>query len=91
MKVPKNISAEKLTESLKKLGYEIIRRENNHITVSASITYVKENEEDNETIIHFLTFPDHSPIKPVTLSAIAGDVAMHHKQKKTAILELLYG
>ncbi len=53
MKTPRDISGAELTKKLTKLGYGISRQKRSHIRIS------KETEKGT----HYLTIPNHSPIK----------------------------
>jgi predicted RNA binding protein YcfA (HicA-like mRNA interferase family) len=80
MKLPRNLTAVELTNSLKKFGYEVSRQKGSHIR----LTTLSHGE-------HHLTIPNHSPIKLGTLSAILGDVAKHFNLSKDEALKKLLG
>ncbi len=87
MKFSKQISADELVDILKNLGYEISNRQENHIRLTATV----EDKVAGTTSIHNITVPDNNPIRPVTLSAIVGELASHHWKTKEKVAQLLFG
>jgi len=80
LKLPRDLDGEKLCGLLAKYGYVPTRKTGSHIRLTSS-------ERGTE---HHITIPDHSPLKPGTLSSILGDVANYLKiEKKTLIKNLL--
>ncbi|BAU56268.1 type II toxin-antitoxin system HicA family toxin [Mucilaginibacter gotjawali] len=65
MKTPRNLSAQELIKILAKYGYEITRQKGSHIRL------VKQSEKGS----HYVTIPNHNPIKLGTLSSIISDIA----------------
>jgi predicted RNA binding protein YcfA (HicA-like mRNA interferase family) len=80
MKVPRDISAEKLIQALSKLGYQVTRQKGSHVRLTAKI-----NSEENH-----LTIPIHSPIKIGTLNKILKDITEQNKMNKEELLEKLF-
>lgn len=87
MKFSKQISADELVVILKNLGYEITNRQDGHIRLTAAI----EDTVAGTTTLHHITIPDNNPIRPVTLSAITGELASHHWKTKEKVAQLLFG
>jgi predicted RNA binding protein YcfA (HicA-like mRNA interferase family) len=65
-KIPVNLYGRDLVQRLKRLGYEKVRQEGSHIT----LTTLQGGE-------HHAYVPDHKPIKVTTLRRILKDVAAH--------------
>lgn len=80
MRLPRNISGSDLIRSLKKLGYITSRQAGSHIRLTT---------EQNG--IHYITIPNHDPIKIGTLSAILNDVSSHFNKTKGELIEMLWG
>lgn len=87
MKFAKQFSAEEFVAALSKLGYEISNRQENHIRLTVTI----EDASKEIKHIHHLTIPDDDPIRPVTLSAVLGEMTSHHRKSKETIAQLLFG
>jgi predicted RNA binding protein YcfA (HicA-like mRNA interferase family) len=66
MKIPRDISSDKLISALKKMGYVVTRQKGSHIRIST---------QDGE---HHETIPKHNPIKVKTLHSILKSIANHH-------------
>ena len=78
MKLPRDVSAERLVLALRKLGYEPVRQTGSHIRVRTM-----QNGEYHETV------PCHSPLKAGTLNSILRNIAAHHQLTRDQLLELL--
>lgn len=65
MKTPRDLSAQELIKILGKYGYEVSRQKGSHIRLV--------RQTDNGA--HYITVPNHNPIKLGTLSSIIADVA----------------
>ena len=79
MRIPRDISSRKLTQLLKKFGYQISRQKGSHIRLT---TFV-EGE-------HHITIPNHNPIRLGTLSSILFEVADHFKKTKEEIANEIF-
>jgi predicted RNA binding protein YcfA (HicA-like mRNA interferase family) len=66
MKIPRNCSGQELIKALKVYGYEPVRQNGSHITVTTQL-----NGE------HHIAIPNHNPIKIGTLNGIVSRVADH--------------
>ena len=71
MKLPRDISAKKLTKSVLPSRYVVTKQKGSHIRLKAA---------SNE--VHLITISNHNPVKPVTLSSTFGDIAAHFKLTK---------
>ena len=76
MKIPRDMSGEKLAKLLSKYGYHITRQTESHMRLTA---------ERNGG--HHITIPKNKPLKIGTLSAILNDVSEHLKVSKEDILK----
>ena len=68
MKVPRDVSGERLVKALRQLGYEMNRQRGSHIRVTT-----QRNGEHHEVV------PNHNPIRIGTLTGILKSVAEHHR------------
>ena len=80
MKIPRDITGQELIKKLKPFGYDIKRQKGSHIRL-----YKAKAPE------HYITIPDHNPIKVGTLSNILGEIAMYLNKDKKELVELLFG
>ncbi|NOX89161.1 MAG: type II toxin-antitoxin system HicA family toxin [Calditrichaeota bacterium] len=80
MKIPRNISAAQLVNSLKKIGYSITRQRGSHIRLSIEL----------DQKIHHITIPNHNPIKIGTLNNILNDLSAFHKIDKSKLISKLF-
>jgi predicted RNA binding protein YcfA (HicA-like mRNA interferase family) len=78
MKLPRDLTGQKLAKSLEKLGYTIDRQTGSHIRLTT-----QENGE------HHVTVPNHSPIKLGTLNAILKDIAQHFSIDRDELIKKL--
>ena len=78
MKLPRNVSGAALQKSLRRLGYEAVRRRGSHVRITTQV-----NGEHHEVI------PLHSPIRAKTLSGILKSIARHHGMSVEDLLEAL--
>lgn len=79
MKLPRDLDARQLIQALARLGYHATRQTGSHIRLACSAPTP-----------HVLTVPNHSPIKPGTLSAILSEVAAHHRIEKSTLIDKLF-
>jgi len=80
MRMPRDISGKDIIRALKIYGYQVIRQNGSHITVTTQ----REGE-------HHLTIPNHDPIKLGTLNGIISQVSNHFKQSKEDVVRQLFG
>ena len=81
MKIPRDISADKLIKSLEDFGYKITRQKGSHIRLSKT-----HNSER-----HNITIPKHNPIKIGTLNNILIEVSNFHNISKQELIRQLFG
>ncbi len=79
MKTPRDISGKELVKALRIFGYEFIRQNGSHIT----ITTLKNGE-------HHLAIPNHNPIKTGTFNGIISQVSQHFGLTKNEVLNKLF-
>jgi predicted RNA binding protein YcfA (HicA-like mRNA interferase family) len=78
MKLPRDVSGPDLVQALRKLGYQTTRQKGSHIRVTTG-----------QMGQHHEVIPNHSPIKPGTLSGILKSIAVHHKMTVEELLNAL--
>ena len=78
MKTPRDLAGAELAKALRKLGYVITRQSGSHLRITT-----QEGGEHHEVI------PNHCPIKIGTLKSILRNVAAHHRETVSGLLELL--
>jgi predicted RNA binding protein YcfA (HicA-like mRNA interferase family) len=76
VKLPRNLNAQKLIRSLKRIGYIKTRQTGSHIR----LTRTSNNGE------HHITIPSHSPIKISTLNNILQNVSKHLNISKDELI-----
>lgn len=64
MKIPRDVSGERLVRALQRLGYEVVRQDGSHIRLVFA-----------ERPAHKVTVPRHNPIKVGLLQALLKEVA----------------
>lgn len=79
MKLPRDLTGQKLAKCLETLGYAIDRQTGSHIRLTT-----QENGE------HHVTIPNHSPIKIGTLNAILKDIANHFESDRDELIRKLF-
>ena len=79
MKIPRDISGEKLVGLLHKYGYEKTRQTGSHIRLTTQ-----------KNGVHNITIPNHKELRVGTLSSIINDVAEHFGEAKEDILKALF-
>ncbi len=79
MKLPRDLTGQKLANALEKLGYVIDRQAGSHIRLTT--------QEHGE---HHVTLPNHSPIKIGTLNAILRDIANHFESDRDELIKRLF-
>ena len=79
MKLPRDVSASALEQSLKKaFGYTFTRQIGSHCRLTTS-----------EKGVHHITLPAHNPLKPGTLRSILREVASRQNLTTDEVLSLL--
>jgi len=79
MKLSRNETGKTLIEKLSKIGYIVTRQKGSHIRLT------KSDKKDP----HYITIPNHNPIKIGTLSRILNDVAIHLEITKEELMKIL--
>jgi predicted RNA binding protein YcfA (HicA-like mRNA interferase family) len=79
MKLPRDVSGERLAKVLKYLGYTITRQTGSHLRLTTT--------EHGE---HHVTIPRHSPIKIGTLAGILSDVGDHFGLSREDLMKKLF-
>lgn len=80
MKLPRDVSGERLVKALRLLGYEVSRQTGSHIRVTTT-----------QRGHHHVTVPRHDPIRIGTLAGILDDVADHFDLSREELLANLFG
>ena len=79
MKLPRDVAASDLEKALRRaFGYQFSRQSGSHRRLTT--------QTDGQ---HHLTVPAHDPLKPGTLRAILGEVAVHHHLTVDHVLQQL--
>lgn len=78
MKLPRGVSAERLTHALERLGYAVIRQKGSHVRL-----------RHEGTPVHAITVPLHNPLKTGTLHGILSEVAQRKAVTVESLLESL--
>lgn len=81
MRIPRDVSGERLASLLRRYGYEATRQTGSHLRLT-STTRGRE---------HHVTISRHASLKVGTLSAIVADVAAHLERDRDQVLEELFG
>jgi predicted RNA binding protein YcfA (HicA-like mRNA interferase family) len=73
------INAPQLIKAVRKLGYEPSRQTGSHIR----LTTLQNGQ-------HYITIPNHKPLKTGTLNAILSDIAQHFEISKQELIERIF-
>lgn len=79
MKVPRDVSGERLARLLARYGYRVTRQTGSHLRLTTTL--------GGE---HHITIPLHNPLKVGTLNGILTDVANHLKISREALVRELF-
>ncbi len=80
MRLPRDVSGKELAQALSVFGYSIIRQTGSH----ARLVTARKGE-------HYVTIPQHSPLRVGTLASILGDVADHLGLSRDEVAAQLFG
>lgn len=80
MRIPRDIDGRQLAKLLIRYGYTITRQSGSHIRLTSLYT----GEE------HYITIPEHNPLRIGTLSRVLGDIANHLKISKDELTAKLF-
>lgn len=78
MRLPRDLSAERLVRSLETLGYEVVRQKGSHLRL-----------RHPGPPPHLITIPMHNPLKTGTLHGILAEVARIRSTSVDSIAGLL--
>lgn len=78
MKLPRDVSGQRLARSLRKLGYEFTRQRGSHLR------YTTERHGQ-----HHVAIPDHDSLRVGTLAEILKDVAAHNSMTVPELMATL--
>lgn len=81
MKLPRDISGERLASLLTRYGYHETKRTGSHIRLTTTLKGKK----------HRLTVPAHDTVKIGTLSNIITDLASYLEMDRQALIKQLFG
>jgi predicted RNA binding protein YcfA (HicA-like mRNA interferase family) len=80
MRLPRDISGERLTKVLKILGYSVTRQTGSHMRLTTSVRGE-----------HHITIPNHDPLRIGTLAGILDEVAVHFDLSRDDLIDKLFG
>ena len=80
MKLPRDVSGDRLAKALRVLGYEITRQTGSHFRLTT-----------NKLGEHHVTIPRHDPIRIGTFAGILDDVADHFELSREDLVRKLFG
>jgi predicted RNA binding protein YcfA (HicA-like mRNA interferase family) len=78
MKLPRDVSGDRLIRALQHLGYEVVRQKGSHIRL-----------RHEGPPLHLITVPVHNPLKTGTLHGILSEVAHMRSVSIETLMELL--
>ena len=79
MKLPRDISGERLTKALQAFGYTMTRQTGSHMRLTT--------QQYGE---HHVTIPNHDPLRVGTLAGILADVAAHFEVSRDELIGKLF-
>ena len=80
MRLPRDLSGQKLVRALGRLGYQLTRQTGSHMRLTCSASRHE----------HHVTIPNHDPLKVGTLNAILKDVAAEWNLTRDELLKRLF-
>jgi len=80
VRLPRDISGERLASNLRTLGYRLTRQTGSHLRLTT--------DQRGE---HHVTIPNHDPLRVGTLAGILADVAAHFEVSRDELIEKLFG
>ncbi len=80
MKLPRDVSGDRLAKALKALGYEVTRQTGSHMRLTTG--------EGGE---HHVTVPRHDPLRIGTFAGILDDVAAHFGISRDELMAKIFG
>ena len=79
MKLPRDITADELTQRLKRYGYQITRQTGSHVR----LTTTKEGE-------HHVSIPRHKSLRVGIISSVLTEIATHLKTDRETLIKELF-
>jgi len=79
VRLPRDISGERLAGNLRTLGYRLTRQTGSHLRLTT--------DQRGE---HHVTIPNHDPLRVGTLAGILADVAAHFEVSRDELIEKLF-
>jgi predicted RNA binding protein YcfA (HicA-like mRNA interferase family) len=80
VRLPRDLSGQKLVRALGRLGYQLTRQTGSHLRLTCSASGHE----------HHVTIPNHDPLKIGTLNAILKDVAAEWNLTRDELLKRLF-
>jgi len=81
LKIPRDISGQRLASLLERYGYQVTRQTGSHIRLTSTAAGTE----------HHVTIPAHRHMRIGTLSGILGEIAAHMETTKERIAADLFG
>jgi predicted RNA binding protein YcfA (HicA-like mRNA interferase family) len=78
MKLPRDVSGDRLIRVLERLGYEVVRQKGSHVRL-----------KHQGPPVHSITVPRHNTLKTGTLHEILSEVAQARSSTIESLIELL--
>ena len=79
MKLPRDLSGRELAKALSRLGYRIDHQTGSHMRLTT-----------DRPSTHHVTIPDHTSLRPGTLSGVLREVAAHVGMSRDGLLKELF-
>lgn len=80
MKLPRDVSGDRLVKALRVLGYEISRQTGSHFRLTT-----------NQLGQHHVTIPRHDSLRVGTFAGILDDICAHSELSREELLAKLFG
>ncbi len=78
MKLPRDVSSDRVIGAMKQLGYSVVRQKGSHIRLMHP-----------GPPAHFVTVPDHNPLRMGTLHSVLAEVAQQRSLSIDDIAQIL--
>jgi predicted RNA binding protein YcfA (HicA-like mRNA interferase family) len=80
LKLPRDVSSDQLIRRLSKYGYSVSRQVGSHIRLTSNY----------KSFAHYITIPNHDPLKIGTLSGILSEIAIYLEIDRRDLIERLF-
>ena len=80
MKLPRDVSADRLIHLLGEYGYSVTRQTGSHIRLSSNY----------KSSTHHITIPHHNPLNIGTLSGIISEIAIYLEMDRADLIDKLF-